>query len=144
MPRRKFKMMKFEEMTESFGSVALEEYAGTVMRRASQDLGVKHFRLNMTIMKPGNKFPEHSHPTAEEVHLLMDGESTVTVDGEVIKAKAITAFYMPPGSRYALINDSKKNATWIFIGAPVDEYVNHEKYEWVKKGKTYVRVPKKR
>ncbi|MDA4121997.1 MAG: cupin domain-containing protein [Thaumarchaeota archaeon] len=141
---RKFKMMKFAEITDSFGSVAREEYAGTIMKKASEDLGVKHFKLNMTIMHPGNKIPSHSHPTAEEVHLLMSGKSTVTVDGEVIKAEAITAFYMPPGSKYALINDSKADATWVFIGAPVDEYVKKDDYKWVKKGKTYVRVPIKK
>jgi quercetin dioxygenase-like cupin family protein len=139
MPR-KFKMKKFEDISESKGSVALEEYAGTVFKRVSVDLGVKHFKLSMTIMKPGQKIPIHSHPTAEEVHLLMNGKSTVTVDGEKVKAEAITAFYFPPGSNYGLINDSKSDAIWIFIGAPVDEYVDDEKYKWVRKGESYVRV----
>ena len=60
----------------------------------------------------------------------MNGKSTVTVDGEKVKAEAITAFYFPPGSNYRLINDSKDDATWIFIGAPVDEYVDDKKYKW--------------
>src|SRR5205823_3232990 len=74
----------------------------TVFKRVSVDLGVKHFKLSMTIMRPGQKIPLHSHPTAEEVHLLMNGKSTVTVDGEKVKAEAITAFYFSPGSNYGL------------------------------------------
>ncbi len=139
MPR-KFIMKKLDEIEESKGSVAVEEYAGTIFKRVSVTLGVKHFKLSMTIMKPGNKIPVHSHPTAEEVHLLMSGKSTLTVDGEKVKAEAITAFYMPPGSHYGLINDSKADATWVFIGAPVDEYIDDKKYKWVRKGKSFVRV----
>jgi quercetin dioxygenase-like cupin family protein len=79
--------------------------------------------MSMTILKPGQKIPVHSHPTAEEIHLLMKGKSTVIIEGEKVPAEAITTFRFPPHSNYGLINDSTEDATWIFVGAPIGEYL---------------------
>jgi quercetin dioxygenase-like cupin family protein len=117
----KFSMKRFEDLTES--KHPEPEYAGTVLRIVGRDLGAEHLAMSMTILKPGQKIPVHSHPTAEEIHLIMKGKSTVIIEGERVGAEAITAFRFPPGSNYGLTNDSKEDATWIFVGAPIDEYL---------------------
>jgi quercetin dioxygenase-like cupin family protein len=118
--QRKFSMKKFEDVTES--KHPEPDYLGTVFRLVGRDLGAEHFALNMTVLKPGQKIPIHTHPTAEEVHIIMTGKSTAIVEGERVPAEAITVFRYPPGLHYGLINDSKEDATWIFVGAPNDEY----------------------
>ncbi len=119
MPPKYF-VKKWDDVTAS--PHPEDPYFGTTFKLIGRDLGAKYFVLNMTIMKPGEKIPIHSHPTAEEVHVLLSGKSTLTVEGKKVKAEAITAFRFPPGLHYGLVNDSKKDATWMFVAAPTDEY----------------------
>jgi quercetin dioxygenase-like cupin family protein len=95
--------MKFAEFAESPHSGP--DYNGTTTRIIGRDLGAEHFVLNMSILKPGQKIPVHCHPTAEEVHTITQGSSTVIIEGERVNAEAITAFHFPPGSNYGLVND---------------------------------------
>ncbi len=116
-----FSMKKLEELTKS--EHPQPEYAGTVLRIIGRDLGAQFLAMSMTIMKPGQKIPLHSHPTAEEIHVLVKGRSRLLVEDEELGVKAITAFRFPPGTRYGLVNDSGEDAMWIFVGAPIDEYL---------------------
>jgi uncharacterized cupin superfamily protein len=88
-------MKLLEEVTES--KHPEDEYLGTVFRFVGRDLGAKFFALNMTILKPGQKIPVHSHPTTEEVHLIVKGRSTAIIEGERVPVEAITAFRFPRG-----------------------------------------------
>jgi quercetin dioxygenase-like cupin family protein len=121
MASRGFTMKKFEDIFES--KHPEEEYRGTVLRLIGRDLGAQFMAMSMAILKPGQRIPLHSHPTAEEIHVLFQGKSRVLVETEEFDVEAITALRFPPGSpRYGVINSSDRDAVWLFVGAPIDEY----------------------
>ncbi|MFC6725620.1 cupin domain-containing protein, partial [Halobium palmae] len=56
--------------------------------------------------EPGWEGMEHDHDDEgeEEVYLLVDGEATVTVDGEDVEMTAGDALRIPPGATRAIEN----------------------------------------
>ncbi len=113
-----FSMKKFDELLE------YKEHGQSLLHVIGTSLGTEHVAMSMTVMKPGEKILEHTHKKAEEVYVLVKGKSRVTAGDETIDAEGLTFFRFPARTNRGIVNNSKKEATWFFIGAPIDEYLS--------------------
>ena len=112
-------MKKLEDLNEK------KVDSGVVFKLVSKDLDAKHIAMTLAVLKPGEKVSHHRHEEAEEIYLLIQGKSQVLVDNESFDVEAFTAICFPPETMRSVINNSKDDATWIFVGAPAAEF----KYE---------------
>jgi len=117
-----FSMKKFEELPK------YEVEGQSTLRIIGSAIDAKYIAMSIAVMKPGEKILKHNHKEAEEIYVLTKGESTIIGGDEKVKVRATTFFRFPPKTQREIINDSKEDATWIFIGAPIDEYLEEDSY----------------
>lgn len=69
--------------------------------------------------EPGWEGPEHEHSENdhEEVYLLVDGEATITIDGEDVPVEAGDAVRIPPGATRQITN-GETHSQFVLTGAP--------------------------
>lgn len=82
-------------------------------------LGCEQLGVTVVDCDPGWTGMEHDHgdDDHEEVYLLVEGEATVTVDGEEVPMSAGDALRVPPGvSRQ--IHNGDAASTFVLAGAP--------------------------
>ena len=87
-------------------------------------LDARYVAMSMAILKPGQGIELHTHETSEEIYVLAKGRSQLLVDNETHDVEAVTAARFLPGTMYGVNNNSKEDALWFFIGAPIDEYLD--------------------
>lgn len=117
-----FSMKKFGDLME------YEEEGQSMLHVIGSSLGTKYLAMSMTIMGPGEKILEHTHKKAEEVYVLVKGKSRVTAGDKTVDAEGLTFFRFPAKTNRGIVNNSKEDATWFFIGAPIDEYLSVKGY----------------
>lgn len=119
---KEFSKKKFEELPES------KTEGQSLLHIIGSAVDAEHLAMSMAVMKPGEEILEHTHKQAEEVYVLVEGKSKITAGKKIIHAKALTFFRFPPKTSRRIVNDSKSDAVWIFIGAPIDEYLEESAY----------------
>lgn len=117
-----FSMKKFEELPK------YEVEGQSVLRIIGSAIDAEYMAMSIAVMKPGEKILRHNHKEAEEIYVLTSGRSTIIGGDKKIRVKATTFFRFPPKIQREIINDSDEDATWIFIGAPIDEYLEEDSY----------------
>jgi quercetin dioxygenase-like cupin family protein len=70
------------------------------------------------IVPPGGGPPPHVHSREEEGFYILEGEITLTVNGERIVAKAGAFANLPPGIPHSFRNDSDRPAKMLISVAP--------------------------
>lgn len=117
-----FSMKKFEELPR------YEVEGQSVLHIIGSAIDAEYIAMSIAVMKPGEKILKHNHKQAEEIYVLSKGESTIIGGDKKVHVKATTFFRFPPKTQREIINDSDGDATWIFIGAPIDEYLEEDTY----------------
>lgn len=107
---------EFERMAGSGGCTWL------LARKA---LGTSAFGFNLVEIEPGGALPEHDEGNSGQVELyiVLEGEATISVDGQDLPAPAGTYASLDPSSARTLKNESEETVTALLIGVlPNDGY----------------------
>lgn len=93
--------------------------AGGTMHFLRGALNCEELGLTVAEYPPGWTGTEHEHADNdhEEVYLLLDGEATVTVDGEDVPLDAGDALRVDPASSRQIQNGDAES-TFVIVGAP--------------------------
>jgi mannose-6-phosphate isomerase-like protein (cupin superfamily) len=110
-------------------------YPGYRYRIYSAPLGVERFVFIISPHPPGATGVLHSHPDAEEVYLLLSGEASIVIGDEEFQAKPLDAFRAAPGVIHANSNPGDREAYWVVIATPSDEFVAES--DWYASGATH-------
>ncbi|MFH8349820.1 cupin domain-containing protein [Streptomyces sp. NPDC018045] len=70
-------------------------------------------------LEPGDFVTEHYHPYSEEFLHVVDGELTMTLDGEPIGLGAGDSLLVPIGVRHRLVNTGQSSARCAFHLSPL-------------------------
>ncbi|TDV67641.1 cupin domain-containing protein [Pseudomonas sp. LP_7_YM] len=91
---------------------------------------------SMDIVAPGKRScPYHFHHIQEEMFVVIEGEGTLRVAGEMLPIKACDVIFIPPGPEYPhqIINTSDKPLKYLSISTretpEVCEYPDSGKYQ---------------
>jgi gentisate 1,2-dioxygenase len=86
-------------------------------------LRCQHLAFSIGQLAPGQSVEHHRHKKAEEVYLLLSGRSQIRIGEAVIEAAPLDAFRIPPEVERSVYNHSNEECRWLFMGAPVDEFL---------------------
>jgi quercetin dioxygenase-like cupin family protein len=98
------------------------------LRVFSVPLQCAHLAFSVGRLEPGQSVYHHHHREAEEIYLLVGGRSQIRIEDEVIEATPFDAFRIPPQLDRSVYNNSHEPCWWVFIGAPLDEFVEKPTY----------------
>jgi len=116
MSKPRYEVKKYDEIE------TIPDPDGATLKLVSYDLGAKHVAMTMSILAPGEKVAVHRHDEAEEIYVLAQGESEVIIDDGRVRAKAIMTFLFPAETMHGVHNTSQKEAIWLFIAGPPNEF----------------------
>lgn len=98
------------------------------LRLYSTPLGCEHLAFSIGHLKPGQSVEHHRHDKAEEVYVLIQGHCQIRVGERVIDAKPLDAFRVPAETYRSVYNHTNEDCWWLFMGAPIDEYLENRDY----------------
>ena len=83
------------------------------------ELGCEDHGVTVVDADPGWEGPEHDHADEghEEVYLLVEGDTTVTIDGEEVPMEAGDAVRVPPEASRQITNGDTRSKL-VLTGAP--------------------------
>ena len=86
--------------------------------------------INLVEIEPGGQIPEHDETDRdqEEVFFVVDGDTTMVIDGEDHPAPAGTFARLDPRRRRTVRNSGRKPATVLIASAPRTS--GYEPMEW--------------
>jgi quercetin dioxygenase-like cupin family protein len=93
------------------------------LRDYFEPLGCSHLAFSIGRLAPGQSVEHHRHKEAEEVYLLLRGSGQIRINEEVVDAKPLDAFRIPPDAYRSVYNNSTEECWWLFMGAPVTEFL---------------------
>lgn len=93
--------------------------AGGTMHFLRDPLDCEELGLTVAEYPPGWSGMEHDHADDdhEEVYLLVEGEATITVDGEDVALESGDALRVDPSSS-RLLQNGETDSTFVIVGAP--------------------------
>jgi uncharacterized cupin superfamily protein len=91
---------------------------GCTWMLARKALGTSAFGFNLVEIEPGGALPEHDEAGSGQVELyvVLEGEATISVDGEKRAAPAGTFASLDPASTRTLMNQSSEPVTALLVG----------------------------
>jgi uncharacterized cupin superfamily protein len=103
--------------------------------RLATGTAARHLAASFDILPPGKRScPYHLHHAEEEMFVVLEGEGTLRVAGEMLPIRAGDVMFIPPGPEYPhqIINTSDAPMKYLSIGtvAPVEvcEYPDSGKF----------------
>jgi quercetin dioxygenase-like cupin family protein len=95
-----------------------------------RSLGVSSFGINLVELEPDAKIPEHdeSERDQEEVFIVLEGSTTVVIDGEEHLAPAGTFARLDPQPSRTVVNTGKTKARVLIVSAPVSS--GYQAMDW--------------
>ncbi|MCK6546563.1 cupin domain-containing protein [Myxococcota bacterium] len=69
--------------------------------------GLKEAAMTELVLLPGTSVPEHVHDQSAELLYILEGEATMTLDGETQRVRAGMAIYIPAGVKHSVKLESK-------------------------------------
>ena len=122
------------QQSERDGLYAGARSASVIGRRVAGAVATK-LGASVDIVPPGKlSCPYHSHYTQEEMFIILEGEGTLRVAGEMVPVRAGDVIDIPPGPEYPhqLINTSSAPMRYLSISTQEDpeicEYPDSGKY----------------
>lgn len=94
-----------------------------------RELGVEGFGMNAITLAPRQRGRIHDHEHQEEVFLVLDGELTISIEGEEEKVGKHGLVRVPAGVRRQLINRGPGNLLMVALGA-AGEHVGRDGRAW--------------
>ncbi|HXF30426.1 MAG TPA: cupin domain-containing protein [Solirubrobacterales bacterium] len=91
---------------------------GCTWMLARKALGTSAFGFNLVEIEPGGALPEHDEAGSGQVELyiVLEGEATISVDGEQTAAPAGTFASLDPESTRTLMNRSEEPVVALLVG----------------------------
>ncbi len=89
-------------------------------QRLRAELGVSTFGLNLILLQPGQAGRIHRHEHQEEVYLVLDGELSLSIEGEehVLGQGALAR--VAPNVRRQLVNRRPQRVVLLALGGATD------------------------
>ncbi len=87
--------------------------------RLTEGTAARKLAAGVTVIPPGKRAcPYHLHHAQEEMFVILQGEGTLRVAGEILAVKAGDVVVIPPGREYPhqLINTSAQDLKYLAIG----------------------------
>ena len=85
----------------------------------AKQLGAAALGTRMWRLRPGKASSKHSHPSQEELHVLLKGRGRVRVgDGDPLTLEALDALLLRADVVRQIFNDTDSDALWLVVGAP--------------------------
>jgi uncharacterized cupin superfamily protein len=116
-------------------SSALEPRYECSHARLTEGMAAKKLAASVNVVPPGKRAcPYHLHHAQEEMFVILAGEGTLRVAGEMLPVKAGDVIVIPPGRDYPhqLINTSSQVLKYLAIGTTEEpeicEYPDSGKY----------------
>jgi len=106
--------MQFARLAEIEGTVFPAGRRTRVLVGPQAPIKAENFCQGHVTIFPGGKVPKHRHPN-EEVYLVLEGEGTIEIDGEIQPIRAGEAVYVPPNSEHELANPQANKADMVFL-----------------------------
>jgi len=77
-------------------------------------------RMAITLVEgdPGSEQPMHSHPEAEQVYVIVNGDGVMRVDGEEQPVGPGSLVFIPPGASHAIRNVGSDQLTYVSATSP--------------------------
>jgi len=93
--------------------------ASSGMHFLRDPLGCEAHGVTVVDAEPGWEGPEHEHDENdhEEVYFIVDGEATITIDGEDVPVETGDAVRIPPGATRQIMNGDT-HSQFVLTGAP--------------------------
>ena len=98
------------------------------LRVYSVPLGCEHLAFSIGHLEPGQSVEHHRHKDAEEIYVLIRGRAQIRVGDKVLEAEPFDAFRIPADVERSVYNHSEEECWWLFMGAPIDEYLENSDY----------------
>jgi uncharacterized cupin superfamily protein len=116
-------------------SSALEPKYECSHARLTEGMAARKLAAGVNVVPPGKRAcPYHLHHAQEEMFVILEGEGTLRVAGEMLPVKAGDVVVIPPGRDYPhqLINTSSQVLKYLAIGTTEEpeicEYPDSGKY----------------
>lgn len=113
----------------------------TLFARLAPDTAARRLGASIDIVAPGKRScPYHFHHGQEEMFVILDGEGTLRVAGELLPIRTGDVVFIPPGPKYPhqIINSSPAPLKYLSIGTREDpdvvEYPDSGKYQVIVRG----------
>ena len=129
------------KLIRNFNDVALETsdraplYDGAQSARLARGTAAQKMGASIDIVPPGKRScPYHFHHAEEEMFIVLEGEGTLRVAGEMLPIRSGDTIFIPPGPEYPhqLINTSDKPLKYLSLSINADveicEYPDSNKY----------------
>jgi quercetin dioxygenase-like cupin family protein len=76
-----------------------------------------HFGINVTVLRPGDRFGMYHREKAQEAFLLLAGECTLIVEGGEQHLVAWDFFYCAPETEHIIVAAGRQSAVVLAVGA---------------------------
>jgi mannose-6-phosphate isomerase-like protein (cupin superfamily) len=73
---------------------------------AGDDFKSKTEFIDRMVVKPGSVVGYHKHGNNEEMYIILEGQGTMTIDGQSRRVAKGDMILNPPGGQHGLVNDS--------------------------------------
>ncbi len=91
-------------MDDGVSFTRLDPDTGERFQRLRAELGVTSFGLNLITLQPGERSRVHAHERQEEVYLVLEGELSLTIEGEDHTLAVGDLARVAPAVRRQLVN----------------------------------------
>ncbi len=109
--------------------------------RLASGTAARHLGASIDIVAPGKRScPYHFHYAQEEMFVILEGEGTLRVAGELVPIRSGDVLFIPPGPEYPhqIINSSAAPLKYLSISTREDpevvEYPDSGKYQAIVRG----------
>jgi len=113
----------------------------TLCTRLATGTAAQKLGASIDIVAPGKRScPYHFHYAQEEMFVILEGEGTLRVAGEMLPIRGGDVIFIPPGPQYPhqIINSSAAPLKYLSIGTRDDpevvEYPDSGKYQAIVRG----------
>ncbi len=110
-------------------------YDGTQSARLARGTAAQKLGMSIDIVPPGKRAcPYHFHYVEEESFIVLEGEGTLRVAGEMLPIRAGDVIFIPPGPEYPhqILNTSDRPLRYLSLSINADaeicEYPDSNKY----------------
>lgn len=99
------------------------------VQRLRQELGVTSFGINLIVLEPRQRGRIHRHERQEEVYLVLEGELTLSIEGEPRVLRASELARVGPSVRRQLANESGAKTVLLALGG-AGEHAGRDGRAW--------------
>ena len=85
---------------------------------APGQFGSEHLAITWVEGQPGSEQPVHSHPTNEQVYVIVRGRGAMTVGDETEEVGPGTAILVPPNTGHAIRNTGAEPLVFVSATSP--------------------------